>query len=186
MNYLEAEDQGYKCIHDHTIDSDTWLKILLRLPRELTKEEDNIILKAGEDILNAIERVNYTLDPKVQAQAMEEKAKLIACFPEPIFVEELPNGYSMNDPYFSQFPWFRVTTKIGPFGIGWRKRVINLDWSETIVTAQANELFPNHEGTKFDYSIHCSDYTYAKQCIERLMNEAQGKVSMDQVQARPE
>ena len=64
-----------------------------------------------------------------------------------IFVEEIPNGYC-NEPCCSRLPWFIVTTPVGHIKIGWRKRVINIDWTNTLQKKNGHELFPNEDVTK--------------------------------------
>lgn len=49
-----------------------------------------------------------------------------AGYPEAVF-NEIANGYYAGDPCMP--PWFHVRTHIGVIEIGWRKRVINIDWS---------------------------------------------------------
>jgi hypothetical protein len=69
-----------------------------------------------------------------------------------------------------------VTTNIGRVKIGWRKRVINIDWSDTVVKKKAEELFPEENVTKGGYDnhfyIHAWSYEDAKKYLDRIHDEA--------------
>lgn len=93
--------------------------------------------------------------------------KSIKClFTNPVYFKEIPNEY--DGGWVS--PWFLVTTTKGVIKIGWRKRVINIDWSESDVTANAEHLFPEETVTKFDRTIHAWGYDKAKEYIERILS----------------
>jgi len=102
----------------------------------------------------------------------ESNRKLVELFPGCIFVEEIPNGYC-SDWCCRHLPWFIVTTTIGRFKIGCRKRVISIDWSETVGTGMANELFENEDVTKSDQSIHAWSMDDARRYIEVVIASAQ-------------
>lgn len=53
--------------------------------------------------------------------------------------------------------WWLVTTSMGKLKIGWRKRVINLDWSQ-FEPRPDPEIFSKHETTKGHYYIHAWSY----------------------------
>lgn len=86
---------------------------------------------------------------------------------EPIYLEEIPNRYD-SGPYSVNRPWYRVTTPVGHFVLGWRKRVIQIDWSETTVKSTAAELFPGEDVTKGDRMIHAWGYQKAAEYLKRL------------------
>lgn len=65
-----------------------------------------------------------------------------------IEMEPRPNGYSGDE--FSS-PWFNVETELGPFTIGWRKRVMNIDWPSKF---DFRQLFKNENVTQDAGSIH--------------------------------
>ncbi len=106
-------------------------------------------------------------DPKSSVIAAAEKKGLIDLFPDHIFVEEIPNGYG-NMYYLRHLPWFIVTTKLGRIKIGWRKRVIEIDWSDSIIKHDARELFPDENVTKGEKYIHAWSLEKAKEYIEAL------------------
>lgn len=61
--------------------------------------------------------------------------------------------------------WFSVKTEFGVIKIGWRKRVINIDWSET---EKDLETFFQDEVTKGKYFIHAWEYAKALQYLTTL------------------
>jgi hypothetical protein len=71
-------------------------------------------------------------------------------------VWELPNGYSGGSShlasclrdrtmsietavYYLETPWWLIKTRFGCIKIGWRKRVINIDWSDTPFRGRVQE-----------------------------------------------
>lgn len=102
----------------------------------------------------AIMRVALSKYPHIAEQTKRQREQLLAGFgSDAILVEELPNGYC-PDYCCAHLPWFLVTTKLGRIKIGWRKRVINIDWSATQGTKTSDELFQSEETTKEDRLIH--------------------------------
>lgn len=66
-------------------------------------------------------------------------------------------------------PWADVYTELGTFTIGWRKRVIHLEWS-LFVGDKAETLFPNEDVTKYDYVIHCWSPEKCKEYLKTIRN----------------
>jgi hypothetical protein len=52
-------------------------------------------------------------------------------------MEAIPNGYDATVPNYYG-PWFLVHTDHGKIKIGWRKRVINIDWKQTTFTTPSS------------------------------------------------
>jgi hypothetical protein len=138
----------------------------------------NTIWGAAYDAQKAIEAAIRTeilaADPEAQKEAKAERDQLLGLFlfQEPIFVEEIPNGYC-SDWCCKHLPWFVITTKVGRFKIGWRKRVINIDWKETKGTKTAEELFPEENVTKGGRMIHAWSGADAKRYITKILKETE-------------
>ena len=113
----------------------------------------------------------YANDPEAQKHAQEQRERLTQhCFgDQPVFVEDLPNGYCRQG-CCAHLPWFKVTTAVGPIVIGWRKRVINIDWSETKGTKTAEELFPKEDTTKETRLIHAWTYEKARAYTDAIIS----------------
>lgn len=150
------------------------IEILVAHDRALTENECYDIQQKSKEIQEIILEKTISLDPKAIASAAAERAQLVGLFSEPIFVEEIPNGYC-SQYCCKHLPWFVVTTKVGRIKIGWRKRVINIDWSETTCKIPGGVLFPTEESTKGEkgennpYYIHAWTIDKAKEYIECIL-----------------
>lgn len=131
-----------------------------------------ISYKAKRDIENALYKQFYAERPETKETVEKERKEILGLFDSPIYVEDLPNGYSSDDYYFSHYPWFRVTTKIGHFVIGWRKRVVSIDWESTICDKWAEDLFPEEDVTKSGFLIHAWSLEKAKEYIDKVIATA--------------
>lgn len=155
-------------VHTYGTSSETELQINLSLFRELTETDKKNIQKIGNSLMEALYSESIKTDPVIIEKSKVEKEKLIALFPDNIFVQEIPNEYN-DDPYYQMFKWLLITTKKGPIKIGWRKRVIEIDWSNTIINKLANDLFPDEDVTKGNSYIHAWGYEKAQEYINKLL-----------------
>lgn len=80
-----------------------------------------------------------------------------------------PNEYYKGDHCE---PWYIFYTKKGPLKVGWRKRVINVDWSGFPQKEYCDKLFPNENVTKGDFYIHAWGYQDLKKFVGVLLNES--------------
>lgn len=87
------------------------------------------------------------------------------------FVTEIPNGYC-SEVCCCHLPWFIVLTPVGKIKIGWRKRVLQIEWNETKGTKISSELFQSEDVTKEEKMIHAWSYVDAKRYIETIINSA--------------
>ena len=69
-------------------------------------------------------------------------------------LQSIPNEYCKHYECPVCAPWFNVTTNMGTFKIGWRKRVINIDWSELNKKKSIQSLFAEEDVTKYATAIH--------------------------------
>lgn len=125
--------------------------------------------EAADIIEQAITLEFHATDPESQARAAEEKKDLLNCFPvTPLYVKAIPNGYC-NRACCAHLPWYQVTTAIGVITLGWRKRVISIDWTDSDLIASAQALFPNEDVTKQGKLIHAWSYDKAREYIAVLL-----------------
>lgn len=154
------------------------VQILVHCSEPIDLKTENIQLtfnKVGGLIMSELQAEAIANDPASMEQAKMERESLIGCFEgAKIFVEEIPNGY-MPGPRCRHLPWFVVTTEIGRFKIGWRKRVIHLEWTETTVKATAEDLFPTEDVTKTERIIHAYGYVKAAEYIQRIVSVGKGE-----------
>jgi hypothetical protein len=75
-------------------------------------------------------------------------------------VFQLANEYWPDTPDYADLrresPWWLVRTAAGLVKIGWRKRVISIEWSDTCV----RQVVTQDDVTKDDTMVHA--YSYAK------------------------
>lgn len=77
----------------------------------------------------------------------------------------IENAYWRNTPELAkQFPWWLVRTPNGLIKIGWRKHVINIDWSDTGVEAEVTR----DEVIKEKYLVHAWSYGKAVEYLTEL------------------
>jgi hypothetical protein len=114
---------------------------LHRSADQAEKEITEYFLKSSEEL------VQKKLQLKREFEEAFEKSGLPA-----VYMEEIPNEY-WPEPYVigrALSPWFVCTTRVGHFKVGWRKRVIVLDWERTDVKANGETIFPE------EYADSCS------------------------------
>lgn len=124
--------------------------------------------RAHDALAKAANREIILADPERKARGEESTASLIACFEGPIYVEKIPNGYDPD--YFVHEPWLIVTTSVGRFKIGWRKRVINIEWAEVSGAGNGEELFQSEDVTKGDTLIHAWNIEDARRYIQTIIH----------------
>lgn len=89
--------------------------------------------------------------------------------------ELLPNGYCHED-CCSHVPWFLFHTIDGDIIMGWRKRVISIEWQKNYKPFDMNALFGTEDVTKWDREgnrgIHAwgkeKAYEYLKKVLESV------------------
>lgn len=107
--------------------------------------------------------------PEQRERTLEQRRDLLGCFlNDALYVEEIPNGYC-NEGCCYHLPWFIVTTRVGRIKIGWRKSVINIDWSDTRDTKTSKELFESESVTKDTRGIHAYGYERAKAYVGAII-----------------
>lgn len=145
------------------------LKITVDQDRKLDQEDYDACRQHIAAIETLLQARTMKLDPEEQARAATERERLVGCFPSSVFVAPVRNQYHGDTPYGQMHPWLEITTKRGIFLVGWRKRVINIDWSKTDIQSTGRELFPERQMTIGDTFLHASDYDDLKACVEKLM-----------------
>lgn len=81
-------------------------------------------------------------------------------------LHHIPNKYCSYDKCA---PWFRVETEVGTITIGWRKRVISINWSEAFHNNKdIIHLFEKEDVTKGHHSIHAWGWDKATEYLSKL------------------
>lgn len=129
--------------------------------------------KAVDAVLLALRLEAKRRDPMTEVQRLTEKeaftaAFIAAGFPV-IYMEPVENEYWRSGPEAMESPWYVVTTPIGHFKVGWRKRVIVLDWTRTTIKTPASTVFHTEDVTMGDCMIHCWGYDKLHQYLRMLV-----------------
>lgn len=149
----------------HSID----FEIHADINRELTDNDHWNIREYADKMIKALMEETIKLDPNSKLVAEQDKKDILSLFGDrSIFVDEIPNGYC-SEYCCKHLPWFIVTTKKGRIKIGWRKRVIHIDWEDSIIKEDADTLFPDEDVTKFGKGIHAWGLDKAKEYIDILL-----------------
>lgn len=145
------------------------LEILLDINRELTDNDNNNIRECVDKLIKELREETASNDPDIKADADKQKAEILALFGDrKIYVQETSNEYC--DCYICKhMPWFLVITHKGTIKIGWRKRVINIDWTNSGIKEDAETLFPDEDVTKYNKTIHAWGYEKAKEYLDKLL-----------------
>lgn len=90
-------------------------------------------------------------------------------------VEWIPNAYwpeprpEEEDDYAEvRTPWMRVVTEHGHLIVGWRKRVIQIDWSATDIPISGSDVVANQDVTHGDMFCHAWGWASAADSLKRL------------------
>ena len=91
-----------------------------------------------------------------------------------IHIDKLPNQYWPDtdeyDVLKAKSPWWKVWTDHGPFVVGWRKRVISIDWSGTGLV----KIVTPDDVTKNGFMVHAYSYGKAVEYLQSLISAKPG------------
>ena len=169
---------GYKLLtglESHSDRGFLGIKVFVKMDREFTQEDQHAAHRVQDLLVEALGKETMLLDPEETKKAATERREILSCFPQPIYVEEIPNGYCSRY-CCSRRPWFIVTTTRGRFKVGWRKSVIHLEWTDSAVKADAEAIFPKEEAwpgyetTQFEKTIHAHGLEKAAEYVRRVMD----------------
>jgi len=157
------------------------------LPNLNDEELAHVVHEAIGKVSGIVKWKGNISSPVELERAAQERMALLGCFPGVIYAEAIPNGYC-SDYCCRHLPWFIVTTSIGHFKIGWRKRVIHLDWEKTQVTKSADELFPHENTTKSGRMIHAWSLEKAREYVNWVLAERsrEFKKAQDYIDSLPD
>lgn len=82
-------------------------------------------------------------------------------------VHKLPNGYcplTCACSICATRPWWLVETEFGIVKIGWRKRVIEIDWESTAI----REEVTSNDVTQSEVMVHAWGYSKAVEYLQEL------------------
>ncbi len=167
-----AESEGYEVAHSQESygEHSFALLILVKMSNRKLCDKDRLY-RVGDQIKRDLDTVSAEMDPEGPAKRERERVGICGIYQsagvDAIYMEPLANGYC-SEPCCLNLPWFRVTSKIGHVVIGWRKRVLSIDWKDSLVKASGNELFPEENVTRWETGIHAWSTEDAAKYIRRL------------------
>jgi len=199
--YAQRNDAIYRMQPDILIRNDKYIDLSLKYPnsehdyeKSVVKNErgwlsekegitDDYIIQSGDEgFFNVLKYFHHTCNKIDRRQTTETKFKKIfekAGFKD-IIMLATPNEYCSCELCA---PWFNVNTEFGTIKIGWRKRVINIDWdspeSSVIKTMNARgkflqkkilPLFEDENVTKGDSGIHAWGWEKAQEYLTKIYN----------------
>ncbi len=136
--------------------------------------DEYVIQPGDESMVNTVQFYHTGCQQKQLAKEMEQSFRDIFAnagfIPESLEMMELPNEYGSAS---YNGPWYTVNTPVGRFKIGWRKRVIYIDWS--LIDADLLHLFSDQDVTKGSRFIHAWSEEDAAEYLVRIRHELQGK-----------
>lgn len=163
--FNEAE---YKLISSYETKGDVNLGIRISIAgNALTEEEEMTVRYAGYDLQDKLTRLRLNRNPSNIALGEQMYGRLTECFPSPIYVKKVDNPYWPGDPNNMSL---EVTTPKGIIVVGWRKSVIEIDWTKSDIYQDADELFPQEDVTKDTRMIHAWGYEKATEYIGVLLS----------------
>ena len=131
------------------------------------KIDENYILQDGDHV-NFLVSKYFHKDCNKKNLKETETEKFKECFENAGFKKikllPIPNEYCQCDICTD---WFNVVTKFGVIKIGWRKHVINIDWSDCYSDeADGTKIFQEEDVTKDKNYIHAWSW---EKCTEYLI-----------------
>lgn len=139
------------------------------LPKEvrdkISRNSTSFLQELQEQI--AIEWVKIHEVDKRKAMIDKLTSLFVSAGFDTIYVETIDNEYCSGSCYY-HLPWIVVTTQKGHIKLGWRKRVINIDWSDSNINLDGNKIFKGENVTTGEKYIHAWSYEKAIEYLSKL------------------
>lgn len=141
------------------------LGVMIGILGNLSHEEISLVHNTCNELYEKLKLSQYLNNPDIIARHRHQIESLIGCFNSHkySYSQEIPNEYTKYGA-----SWLLVSTTIGPIKIGWRKRVISIDWTHT-QKDNAEILFPGEDVTKYGKVIHAWSYEKATEYLSKLL-----------------
>ncbi len=179
----EVDDRGMREVYSEYGGS-YGVSIRLRMPRDYESTVDSGYLQDAVRVLNAGMRTGTAqLDPETAKRASKIETDMRNMFWAAglgsIFVERLPNTYWPEAYAYErmQSPWFTITTSLGHFEVGWRKRVIHIGWERTVLGPKF-DLVSRGEVTHDPGFCHAYGYEDGAKVLRELREAAESLTSI--------
>jgi len=104
----------------------------------------------------------------------------------PATLTAIPNRYWPTSYDEASDPWFVAQTELGPITIGWRKRVLSIDWSAWPSPPDGRTIFVREQDgdfegrtTVWESGVHAWSYEKATEYLRRLREAALARTWTD-------
>ena len=139
------------------------------------ESRNNICWKANDFLLATQELINMEWakaneTEERNAHAIELAELFKSAGFDTIHIETIDSQYCSKACCY-KYPWVIITTKKGRIKLGWRKSVMNLDWSESDLKADGEKIFKDEDVTKGTNYIHCWSEEKAIEYLKKLNSE---------------
>jgi hypothetical protein len=134
----------------------------------------NVSMDMSDAFFAAVGKAQFNHSPVYKAEAENLKKVFLQFFATAGipsgYAREIPNEYWPETYVLERLksPWFMMNTELGGFKVGWRKNVIELDWSSTCIRGKARDIFPDENVTREDHYIHCDGWAPFGVYLEKL------------------
>ncbi len=160
-------------------DCEYGIRILVQWPGRVAGHTRWACQDAAEKIINAMRMDENTTSEKgkIEKAANLDSIKDLFVGQSAVigFFEEIPNRYGRpDDAFYVNEPWYKIHTLFGVLIVGWRKRVMNIDWSGMLTVPNGKVLFPNEGQTTVgkDY-IHVWTPEKGREYINKIFEYCQ-------------
>jgi hypothetical protein len=169
----EINERGWPRAHFiHTSgQSECGLDLYVKIDRPITEADEDAIAEAmralSRDLLAESARLHPDNVEWREGWLREARAMFSNAGLTDIHVREIDNEYC-GAKCCPHRVWLLVTTRVGVIKVGWRKRVMVVDWSASDVTSTAQDLFAGEDTTKGDRMIHAWSYEKATEYLSKI------------------
>lgn len=155
----------------------TAVQLCLNLGRKLEEADRDIIDEAMRSMMAELHARSVMLIPENVQWKKDWIAKAVECFRlaglDPISFQEIPNEYC-GPKCCPHRVWLLMSTAEGIFKVGWRKRVMELDWRNMKGPwdrEKVKKLFEKEDVTKGEYFIHAWSYEKLVEYLKLLVSQ---------------
>lgn len=164
----EKDKDGYRLIGGVEVNGKIGVRILVKAPDDMyqvfnwsaMREQgrmDCYVDPYIEKFIERIETAGAMLDPKTAENQVRERVEFTNIFMaagfQVVHARQIPNEYCSKHCCLG-IPWFIMTTTMGPIKIGWRKRVMSIEWHDSDIKTDGEVLFADMDVTKGKTYIH--------------------------------
>lgn len=174
---MQPSLKNYKSVHLH----ESWgkealgVQVLFSGPIDISAQDAEelryLTYRFTEEFMEGVRFYLAKKDTSVGISRSKMIIDLRGCFPVGgLEYVEVPNEYCSRACCYAR-PWLSVLTSKGPIKIGWRKSVINIDWSGLLPgRIKDSSIFDDQEVTHGNYFVHAWGYEKAAEYLKKILS----------------